>query len=39
MVVRLKIIEKDAEIEDVFTTYYIHHSWATIAKPMGVPTR
>jgi len=28
----LKIIGKDAGIEGVFTTYYIHHSWATIAK-------
>ncbi len=35
---RLKIIAKDAEIEGVFTTYYIRHSWATIAKYMGIST-
>jgi site-specific recombinase XerD len=35
---RLKIIAKDAGIEGVFTTYYIRHSWATIAKYMGIST-
>ena len=35
---RLKIIAKDAGIEGEFTTYYIRHSWATIAKFMGIPT-
>ncbi|MFT5736537.1 MAG: integrase/recombinase XerD [Maribacter sp.] len=35
---RLKIIAKDAEIEGDFTTYYIRHSWATIAKYMGIST-
>lgn len=35
---RLKIIAKDAGIEGGFTTYYLRHSWATIAKYMGVPT-
>lgn len=35
---RLKIVAKDAEIEGVFTTYYIRHSWATIAKYMGIST-
>jgi site-specific recombinase XerD len=34
----LKIIAKDAGIEVHFTTYTIRHSWATIAKFMGVPT-
>jgi integrase len=34
----LKIIAKDAGIEEHFTTYTIRHSWATIAKFMGVPT-
>jgi len=33
---RLKIIAKDAGIEGEFTTYYIRHSWATIAKYMGI---
>jgi integrase/recombinase XerD len=35
---RLRIIAKDAEIEGDFTTYYIRHSWATIAKYMGIST-
>jgi integrase len=35
---RLKIIAKDAGIEGNFTTYYIRHSWATIAKYMGIST-
>ncbi len=35
---RLKIIARDAGIEGDFTTYYIRHSWATIAKYMGIPT-
>lgn len=35
---RLKIIAKDADIEGSFTTYYIRHSWATIAKYMGIST-
>jgi integrase len=35
---RLKIIAKDAGIEGEFTTYYIRHSWATIAKFMGIST-
>ena len=35
---RLKIIAKDAGIEGNFTTYYLRHSWATIAKYMGIPT-
>ncbi|UII81116.1 site-specific integrase [Flagellimonas sp. CMM7] len=35
---RLKIIAKDAGIEGSFTTYYIRHSWATIAKYMGIST-
>jgi len=34
---RLKIIAKDAGIEGNFTTYSIRHSWATIAKFMGIP--
>lgn len=34
----LKIIAKDAGIEETFTTYSIRHSWATIAKFMGVST-
>ena len=34
---RLKIIAKDAGIEGNFTTYSIRHSWATIAKYMGIP--
>ncbi len=35
---RLKIIAQDAEIEGNFTTYCIRHSWATIAKYMGIST-
>ncbi|WP_228236849.1 site-specific integrase [Allomuricauda sp. M10] len=35
---RLKVIARDAGIEGDFTTYYIRHSWATIAKYMGIPT-
>ncbi len=35
---RLKIIANDAGIEGEFTTYYIRHSWATIAKYLGVST-
>ncbi len=34
----LKTIAKDAGIEEQFTTYTIRHSWATIAKFMGIPT-
>lgn len=34
---RLRIIAKDAGIEGGFTTYNIRHSWATIAKYMGIP--
>ncbi|AZQ59890.1 hypothetical protein EJ994_14190 [Maribacter sp. MJ134] len=35
---RLKIIANDAGIEEKFTTYTIRHSWATIAKYLGVST-
>ncbi|SHG15936.1 Phage integrase family protein [Arenibacter palladensis] len=35
----LKTIAKDAGIEEHFTTYTIRHSWATIAKYMGIPTK
>tara|TARA_R110001583_G_C5612071_1_gene405411 strand:- start:257 stop:1513 length:1257 start_codon:yes stop_codon:yes gene_type:complete len=35
---RLKIIASDAGIEQHFTTYSIRHSWATIAKFMGIST-
>lgn len=35
---RLKIIALDAEINQHFTTYTIRHSWATIAKFMGIST-
>lgn len=35
---RLKIIAADAGIEQHFTTYSIRHSWATIAKFMGIST-
>ncbi|MFS4449041.1 tyrosine-type recombinase/integrase [Maribacter sp. 2307UL18-2] len=35
---RLKVIAKDAGIKGDFTTYYIRHSWATIAKFMGIST-
>ena len=34
----LKIIAEDAGIEGNFTTYSIRHSWATIAKYMGIST-
>jgi integrase len=34
----LKTIAKDAGIEEHFTTYTIRHSWATIAKFMGIST-
>ncbi|MCM4168434.1 Tyrosine recombinase XerC [Arenibacter antarcticus] len=34
----LKTIAKDSGIEEVFTTYTIRHSWATIAKYMGIST-
>ncbi len=35
---RLKLIAQDAGIEQHFTTYSIRHSWATIAKYMGIST-
>ena len=35
---RLRVIAKDAEIEETVTTYTIRHSWATIAKYLGVST-
>ena len=34
----LKIIAQDAGIKENFTTYSIRHSWATIAKYLGVST-
>lgn len=34
----LKIIAQDAGIEEKITSYYIRHSWATIAKNMGIST-
>lgn len=34
----LKIIAEDAGIKGDFTTYSIRHSWATIAKYMGIST-
>tara|TARA_R110001592_G_scaffold111842_2_gene309664 strand:- start:1209 stop:1661 length:453 start_codon:yes stop_codon:yes gene_type:complete len=34
----LKQIAKDACIEEKITSYYIRHSWATIAKNMGIST-
>ncbi|GMN11369.1 hypothetical protein MTsPCn9_10240 [Croceitalea sp. MTPC9] len=34
----LKIIAKDARIDGKLTTYYLRHSWATIAKHMGIST-
>jgi site-specific recombinase XerD len=34
----LKIIAKDAGIVERITTYYIRHSWATIAKNLGIST-
>ena len=33
-----KIIAQDAGIEEKITSYYIRHSWATIAKNMGIST-
>tara|TARA_R110000822_G_scaffold55581_1_gene141150 strand:+ start:133 stop:564 length:432 start_codon:yes stop_codon:yes gene_type:complete len=39
MNVYLKTIAKDAVIEEHFTTYTIRHSWATIAKYMGIQLR
>ncbi len=33
-----KIIAKDAQLKVPLTSYYIRHSWATIAKNMGIPT-
>lgn len=35
---RIKIIAIDAGIKEKFTTYSIRHSWATIAKYLGVST-
>ncbi len=35
---RFKKIAKDAGITENFTTYSIRHSWATIAKHMGIST-
>ncbi len=35
---RLKLIAIDAGIQQHFTTYSIRHSWATIAKFMGIST-
>ncbi|MGX1927908.1 tyrosine-type recombinase/integrase [Flagellimonas sp. 2504JD4-2] len=35
---RLKQIARDAGIKEHFTTYSIRHSWATIAKHMGIST-
>ena len=34
---RLRTIAKDAGIEGKFTSYSIRHSWATIAKYVGIP--
>lgn len=34
----LKIIAKDAGIDEQLTSYYIRHSWATIAKNLGIST-
>jgi len=34
----LKIIAVDAGLEEKITSYYIRHSWATIAKNMGIST-
>ena len=34
----LKKIAADAGIEEKITSYYIRHSWATIAKNMGIST-
>ena len=33
-----KKIAEDAGIEEKITSYYIRHSWATIAKNMGIST-
>ncbi len=33
----LRIIGKDAGIEEKLTTYTIRHTWATIAKHIGIP--
>ncbi|MDT0642515.1 site-specific integrase [Zunongwangia sp. F363] len=33
-----KIIAKDAKLNVPLTSYYVRHSWATIAKNMGIPT-
>ncbi|WP_431126205.1 phage integrase SAM-like domain-containing protein [Flagellimonas flava] len=35
---RLRVIAEDAGIEAKFTTYTIRHSWATIAKYIGIST-
>lgn len=35
---RLRVIAKDAEIDAKLTTYKIRHTWATIAKYMGIST-
>ena len=34
----MKQIAHDAGIKEHFTTYSIRHSWATIAKHMGIST-
>lgn len=34
----LKIIAKDSGFEGKLTTYYLRHSWATIAKHLGIST-
>jgi len=34
----VKTIAKNTDIEEHFTTYSIHHSWATIAKFLKIPT-
>ena len=33
----MRTIAKDAGIEGKFTSYSIRHSWATIAKFVGIP--
>ncbi|WP_172435872.1 tyrosine-type recombinase/integrase [Sediminicola luteus] len=35
---RLKVLAKDAGINENLTTYTIRHSWATIAKHIGIST-
>ncbi len=35
---RLRVIAQDANIDSKLTTYTIRHSWATIAKYMGIST-